>query len=254
MSLKLFFKQTIAALLFTIFGFICILGNLIFIPIVILRLNKFKVVENLSRDIVCVSWKIFIQILRLFGYMNYTFEISTPLNKSSQLIVANHPSLLDVVFLISKIRRANCVVKGSLDKNPFLFAAIKACNYISNTKNEELLDKSIKALKSGQALIVFPEGTRTKGEITFHKAASHIAIKAASEVVGIAINMHPRSLAKDQPWYKTPDVMIKYEFKELFCLDVSGFLPHKSSALRVRQLHEHISEIYKKEFKDAKFD
>lgn len=248
MSLKKLFRQALAAMLFAIFGLICMVGNLIFLPIVILGLHRFKLVQNFSRDGVWLSWKFFIGVSKFFGYLDYKFDIKTTLDKSSQMIVANHPSLIDVVFLISKIRRANCIVKGSLNKNLFLSAAIKACGYIPNTQNEELLEKSVQALKRGESLIVFPEGTRTKDEINFHKAASHIATKAASEVVGIAIKMNPRSLRKGEPWYSTPDVMIKYDFDELFCLDMNGFFIHKPNPIRAKELHRYMNEIYRKEF------
>jgi 1-acyl-sn-glycerol-3-phosphate acyltransferase len=35
------------------------------------------------------------------------------------MIIANHPSLIDVVVLIGLVRDANCVVKQSLWHNPF---------------------------------------------------------------------------------------------------------------------------------------
>lgn len=230
------------------------LGNSLFIPIVIFGLNKFKFIQNFARDTVWLSWKIFIEITRLFGYLDYKFEIKTTLGNSAQMIIANHPSLLDVVFLISKVRRANCVVKGELGKNIFLFAAIKACNYIPNTQNEELLQKAVDALKNGESLIIFPEGTRTKDEIVFHKAAAYIAVKGSKKIVAIAINMYPRSLRKKEPWYKTPDVVIKYEFKELFSLNLEDFKSQKPDPIRARELHLYMSENYKEEFKDAKFN
>ncbi|WP_349644343.1 lysophospholipid acyltransferase family protein [Campylobacter sp. RM15925] len=248
MSLKKLLRQALAAVLFIIFGIICMVGNLIFLPIVILGLHKFKTVQNLSRDSVWLSWKFFIAVSKIFGYLDYKFDIKTDLGKNSQMIVANHPSLIDVVFLISKIRRANCIVKGDLTKNVFLSFAIKACGYIPNTANEELLERSVCALENGENLIVFPEGTRTKDEINFHKAASHIATKAASEIIGIAINMQPRSLRKGEPWYSTPDVMIKYDFYELFCLDMKGFFAHKPNPIRAKELHRYMNEIYRKEF------
>ena len=216
--------------------------------------NKFKTIQNFARDCVWVSWGAFIKIAKLFGYLDYKFKLKTSLGKRSQIIIANHPSLLDVVFIVSRVRRANCVVKSGLNKNIFLFAAIKACNYIPNTNNEELLQNAVSALENGESLIIFPEGTRTKDEIVFHKAASYIAVKGAKELVAIAISMNPRSLRKNQPWYKTPDVMIKYEFKELFSLEMDEFKSEKPNPIRARELHSYISEIYKEEFKYAKFD
>lgn len=217
------------------------------VPVVLLGLNKFKFIQNLCRDLVRISWGFFIKVAKNCGRLDYKFELSE-LNGGSNLVIANHPSLLDVVFLISRFKRINCIVKGELGKNIFLFAAIRACNYIPNTNNEEFLQKSVEVLKSGENLLIFPEGTRTKDEIIFHKAAAYIGVKGAKNIVCIGINMHPRSLRKNEPWYKIPDEKIKYHFKEMKNFDVDMFLKDRPSPVRARGLHEEISKIYKEEF------
>ena len=243
------FKIFIVGANFALFGLICALGNLIFIPVVLLGLYKFKFIRYFCRDLVRLAWRFFIFSTQISGYQHTKFNLPLGLGSASQIIIANHPSLLDVVFLIALIRRANCVVKASLGKNIFLAPAIKSCGYILNTANEELLQKSADALKSGESLIIFPEGTRTAGEIVFHKAAAYIAVNAAKQLVAVAIKMDPPSLKKHEPWYKTPSVMIKYEFKELFRLNLDGFCAHRPNPIRARELHAFISENYTKEFK-----
>lgn len=248
MNLRQIFKQFIAGTLFVLFAIICMIGNILFIPIIVFRLNRFKAIENFARDKVASAWRFFIKMTEMFGYLEYKFDLKGEFNTGSQMIIANHPSLLDVVFLVPKFKRINCIVKGSLSKNIFLFAAIRACKYIPNTQNDELLQKSIEVLKNGENLLIFPEGTRTKDEIVFHKAAAYIAVKGAKSVSLLAIRMSPRSLKKDQPWYKTPSVRIKYDFKEIFSLDMSKFMMHKPDLVRARRLHEDIIKIYKEEF------
>ena len=140
-----------AGFLFFFFALICISGDMLLVPVVLLGLNKFKFMQNLCRDLVRVSWGFFIKVTKICGYLDYKFEL-IKLNGGSNLVIANHPSLLDVVFLVSKFKRINCIVKGELGKNIFLFAAIRACNYIPNTNNEEFLQKSVDVLKSGENL------------------------------------------------------------------------------------------------------
>ena len=117
---------------------------------------------------------------------------------------------------MSLVRRANCVVKASLGKNIFLAPAIKACGYIPNTANEELLQKSIDALKSGESLIIFPEGTRTAGEIVFHKAAAYIAVNSAKQLVAIGIKMDPPSLKKKRALVQNPERYDKIRVQRAF--------------------------------------
>lgn len=277
--------QKILALLFACFGFvvfgiICASGNLIFIPIIALRLHHYKKVQYFSRDLVRYAWALFLWIMRLAKRVSYSFKANESVvelaekfaqesvekstkesmiestNKSkttidkissakpSQIIISNHPSLLDVVLLLANIARINCVVKASLSKNIFLFGAIKASGYILNTANEELLQKSIDALKSGESLLIFPEGTRTKDKISFHKAASYIAIHGAKSLSAIFIKMHPKSLQKDSKWYNTPAQTLHYEISLENQIILDDFAKDKSDSLRVRALHEYLGNLY----------
>lgn len=277
--------QKILALLFACFGFvvfgiICASGNLIFIPIIALRLHRYKKVQYFSRDLVRYAWALFLWIMRLAKRVSYSFKANESVvelaekfaqesvekstkesmiestNKSkttidkissakpSQIIISNHPSLLDVVLLLANIARINCVVKASLSKNIFLFGAIKASGYILNTANEELLQKSIDALKSGESLLIFPEGTRTKDKISFHKAASYIAIHGAKSLSAIFIKMHPKSLQKDSKWYNTPAQTLHYEISLENQIILDDFAKDKSDSLRVRALHEYLGNLY----------
>lgn len=277
--------QKILALLFACFGFvvfgiICASGNLIFIPIIALRLHHYKKVQYFSRDLVRYAWALFLWIMRLAKRVSYSFKANESVvelaekfaqesvekstkesmiestNKSkttidkissakpSQIIISNHPSLLDVVLLLANIARINCVVKASLSKNIFLFGAIKASGYILNTANEELLQKSIDAIKSGESLLIFPEGTRTKDKISFHKAASYIAIHGAKSLSAIFIKMHPKSLQKDSKWYNTPAQTLHYEISLENQIILDDFAKDKSDSLRVRALHEYLGNLY----------
>lgn len=235
--------------LFSWFGLICLVGNIIFLPLIALRLNKIKFFENIARDLVYLAWKFFIFCTKILGYLDYEFKDFDKLGKPGQILIANHPSLLDVVFILSKVRRINCVVKSDLAKNIFLSPAIKASNYIVNDQDEELLNKSIDKLRSGDSLLIFPEGTRTKEKISFHKAPFYIAIHGAKTLTPIFIYMHPRSLQKGVKWYKTPKIKIKYKIKIGSDLELSSFLTDKPNTIRVKSIHKQMNEIYTKEIK-----
>lgn len=229
------------------------MGNLFFIPLILLKLQRFTFIQNLSRDIVRYSWRFFLWCARIVGVIKYEYidfeRLDSHKNSSdSRIFIANHPSLLDVVLIIAKIRRINCVVKADLCKNPFLFAAIKASGYIPNTANEILLQNSLSALNRGESLLIFPEGTRTKDSIIFHKAASYIAINAAQSLAMIFIKMRPRSLKKGEKWYHTQKMRYSVILRDIW--DLQSFAPSKLNPLRVRELHKNLSEIYKEEFKD----
>ena len=52
----------------------------------------------------------------------------------SKIIIANHPSLLDVVLLFSIIPNADCIVKGALGKNRFVSGIVNSI-YILNSES-----------------------------------------------------------------------------------------------------------------------
>ncbi|QCD45709.1 lysophospholipid acyltransferase family protein [Campylobacter mucosalis] len=237
-------RITRVAFLYSSFGLICLFGDLLFMPIVVFGLNKFELVKRFCRELVRLSWGFFIWLCKVSGYLKVEFNASN-LGKSGEIIIANHPSLLDVVFFLSSVKNLNCVVKGELGKNIFLAFAIKACGYISNENNEKLLEQSLNALKNGESLLIFPEGTRTKDEIVFHKAPFFIAIKAAKILTPVVIDMKPRSLRKDESWFSVPSECISYKFKTTTSLNLSDFLANRPDPIRVRLLQDEILKIYK---------
>ena len=232
------------AFLYSSFGFICLVGDLLFMPIVLLKFNKFEFVQRFCRKLVRLSWGFFIWLCKISGYLKFQFDASG-LGKSGEIIIANHPSLLDVVFFLSSVKNLNCVVKGELGKNIFLAFAIKACGYISNEDNEKLLKQSLNSLENGESLLIFPEGTRTKDDIIFHKAPFFIAIKAAKILTPVIIEMRPRSLRKNESWFSVPSECISYKFKIENSLNLAEFLADKPDPIRVRRLQDKILKIYK---------
>jgi len=49
---------------------------------------------------------------------------------AGRLVVANHPSLLDVVLLMALVRRAQCVVKKELWESRYLGRLVRDAGYI----------------------------------------------------------------------------------------------------------------------------
>ena len=234
------------ALVFVTFGTICMLGNLIFLPIALLGAYRLRAVRYFSRDCVFYAWRFFTLISSALKVTNVSYNTESAPRQS--VIIANHPSLLDVVLLIGRFRRANCVVKRSLARNIFLFGAIKASGYILNQENETTLQEATAALNSGESLIIFPEGTRSSDKIVFHKAASYIAINAAKAVLPIFIKMSPRALHKGAKWYQTPDMHFHITSGDI--LNLEQFHNERPKPIRARLLHEDLRQIYKKEFND----
>ncbi len=118
--------------------------------------------------------------MRFTGVLTYSVKDIERLGQPGQMVIANHPSLIDVVVLISCIRDANCVVKESLWQNPFMRGPIRTAGYISNDGSIDMLETAAQVLQDGQTLIIFPEGGRVqrRGQPPdFHRGAAAIALR-----------------------------------------------------------------------------
>ena len=133
-----------------------------------------------GQKVVHYSFYIFIGLMHRLGVMSYEIIGLEKLNRAGQLIIANHPTLVDIVFLISRIQQASCIVKAQLWHNPFTRRPIVNAGYISNGDPEQMISDCVRCLQAGGTLIIFPEGTRSvPNQAThFQRGAAAIALDA----------------------------------------------------------------------------
>ncbi len=160
-----------------------------------------------AQAVIHYSFKAFIQQMILLRIMTVEVQGLEKLRSDKpKLILANHPTLIDVVLLISIIKHTNCVVKKTLWRNPFLTGVVRAAGYISNDGTEALIDDCVEALQNGDNLILFPEGTRSipGEELKFQRGAAHIVARSGIDVVPVTITCNPPTLTKAEKWYHIP--------------------------------------------------
>jgi 1-acyl-sn-glycerol-3-phosphate acyltransferase len=129
------------------------------------------------------------------------------LRERGRLIVANHPTLIDVVMLVSLMPEVDCIVKRGLWRNPFLRWPVIWASYIPNSEGEELIEGCAATLKRGNSLLVFPEGTRTVPgkQMRMQRGAAHIALAADAQILPVTVTCEPVTLFKGNPWYRVPE-------------------------------------------------
>ncbi len=156
------------------------------------------------------------------GVFESRFVNRALLEQPGQLVIANHPSLLDVVYLMGRIPAANCVVKNALLRNPFLALQVRFAGYIRNDAGEEMLAQCRECLERGESLIIFPEGTRTKrgGDRRFRRGAAYLMLLTEAPVRPVHVRCDPVALGKHDPWYHVPPRRISYRFSVLPLLDI----------------------------------
>jgi 1-acyl-sn-glycerol-3-phosphate acyltransferase len=141
------------------------------------------------------------------------FKIDGPvelLRSGHALVLANHPSYIDVVAILSQIPDADCVVKSEHWKNPVFGGAVRAAEYISNNSPEQVIESCAETVKEGGTLVIFPEGTRSiLGEpMQFLRGAAHIALLSSGWIVPVVIRVEPPAWTKSHKWYQIPDQRI----------------------------------------------
>lgn len=191
----------------------------------------------------------FIRFMARTGVLTYQIDGADKLGRPGQMIIANHPSLIDVVFLIGLVRDANCVVKQSLWENPFTRGPLRSTQYISNDGSMDMLDAASDALQDGQSLIVFPEGTRTRpGQPpAFHRGAAAIALRGAKILTPVTIKVSPTTLTKAEPWYRIPQRRVHFSFHVGADIDPQAFAALGPAPQASRRLNDFLHHYYIKE-------
>jgi 1-acyl-sn-glycerol-3-phosphate acyltransferase len=149
--------------------------------------------------------------LRFAGWLGFV-RLAAPVaeglaGRGPRLVVANHPSLLDAVVLFSLLPQADCVVKASWARNPFLRGVARAAGYISNASGPAAVADCVARLEAGRTLLVFPEGTRSPvGALgPFQRGAAHASLRSGVPLTPVVIRCEPAALAKGQSWYDVPE-------------------------------------------------
>jgi len=153
------------------------------------------------------NFHVYMEFMRVIGILNYEVRGRERLQMPGRVVVANHPCLLDIVFLISQIPNVTCIAKPSLIRNPFMRIPIGAMGYIYAEDPEALIDRCVAELQEGGSLIIFPEGTRTTPgkAIKFQRGAAAIALQAQAPILPVTLSCSPTTLTKQEKWYQIPE-------------------------------------------------
>lgn len=192
------------------------------------------------------SFYCFIGLMHRLGIMTYSIKGLEKLNKPGQLIIANHPTLIDIVFLISRIPAANCIVKEKLWHNPFTKGPILNAGYISNGNPEMMISQSVACLQAGDRMIIFPEGTRTVqgSDYKFQRSAARIALLANARLTPVAINCYPNTLSKAEKWYQIPKQAFHLSMEVGDDMVLDEFLAIQPQTIAVRRFNRFLQDYF----------
>jgi len=167
-------------------------------------------------------FKLYVKIISFVGCIRVHVENKETLeNIRSKVVIANHPSILDVVILFSLVPNADCIVKGDLVKNKFVSLIIRNLYIPNNIPFDDQMEQAKKSMEEGNNLIIFPEGTRSKpGEPwEFKKGAARFALYSKNDVIPVFFG------GNEKIGIRKHDKMLQYHPTERFFYDLKVLSP-----------------------------
>ncbi len=189
-----------------------VVGGLLFPPLA--RAGAHRAMRALVR----ASWRLFVWGGRRTGLFRIVISPADRARLAAArgcVVVANHPTLIDVVVLMSLLPDATAVAKAAARGNVFHSPIVRGM-FLVNDDPLRVLEEAKKALAQGVDLVVFPQGTRVPAGAPrrpLHRGAAQIALHAGAPVLPVRIACDPPVLAKGQPWHDLADRTIVWTLR-----------------------------------------
>ncbi len=150
-------------------------------------------------------YKILIFIIRIYDSIFYGFKKpdNSMVPKEEGIIVcSNHPGLKDPVYIAESMdRKLTFMSKKELFKNKLfakLISSLGAFPVDRGSNDIAAIKTAIKLLKSGHALLMFPQGTRSKKEDNTpgKQGAVRLSILTGAKIVPVGLSDNNRIFRK----------------------------------------------------------
>jgi 1-acyl-sn-glycerol-3-phosphate acyltransferase len=227
------------------------IGGVLVFPVINFVIRSPQIRSMLARHVISFSFRGIVRLMRVMGVFRYKITGLERLKRKGLLILANHPTLIDIVFLMAFVKRADCIVKSALWRNPFTHSTVRAAAYVRNDDNGvQLIEDCVAAIRRGGNLIIFPEGTRTPsdGAILLKRGAANIAVRAFCDITPVLITCAPPMLVKGQKWWRLPSRPSHFTIEVKDDIKVQPFVARAGSdVLAVRHLTDHLQDYFSKE-------
>lgn len=191
---------------FAVFGSVSIVAGVTLFPLLCLSTRDPDVARRRAQALTHRWFGMFSRLMQGLRCMSYEIRNVEGLREPGVMIVANHPSLIDVVLLLGVLPEVDCIMKPAIFANPFMRRPAQWLGYIAQESPEQLFVDTQAALAKKHSVLIFPEGTRTvPGQpIRMGHGAARMAIEAGATILPVSIKVEPPHLFKHQPWWRPP--------------------------------------------------
>lgn len=195
------------------FALVCLAWSL---PASVLRhLLPRRLGEQIGQYAIMVVFRIYLFVVRASGLVKCDLKALDSLRGVPLIITTNHPSLIDVVLIGSRLPRMVCVLKANLLDNPLLGGGASMAGYIRNDSTGNLIRRAAVATREGSQLLIFPEGTRTVSDPInpFKGGFGLVAQKSGVPIQTAFIETNSPFLGKHWPLLKKPEFPLVYRVR-----------------------------------------
>lgn len=246
-SLNYWWRVFATGLGFTLFGLGGItIGFALFPLIHLLSMNTVRA-QRRCQYVVHRSFQLFIWMMTTAGILSYAIEGQERLREGGPgIIISNHPSLIDVVFIVSQVPNALCIVKKAAWSNPFMMGVMWATGYVPNDEPDKLLEECAKRVRGDETLVIFPEGTRTvPGQpMKLKRGAASIIVRSGIPFTPITVTIRPTTLTKAEKWYQIPPKPMHVRMEVGAQVDPAPYIiGGESMSLASRRMNKFIKQI-----------
>ena len=175
-----------------------------------------RIGARVGRRIMTFLCKSYIGFITSSGIVKCDLSALDALSGDESIIIApNHPSLIDVILVGSRLSNMVCIMKANIQDNILFGGGARLAGYIRNESTGNMVRTAVSELKQGCQLLIFPEGTRTVRQPVngFKSAFALIARKTGVPVQAVFIETNTPFLGKGWQLSKKPQFPLVYRVK-----------------------------------------
>ncbi len=212
------------------FGGSCVLGVLAGLYYRFRRVrpeDRWRFTQAINR-----SLQLFAGLMRDLGLIDYWHpRLPEGYEKRAFLLVANHPTLIDVVLLLASFPELSCVVKSSWYDSILLGPMLRNTEHVPGAGRDGEADEELpvvrrmeEKLRQGVPVLVFPEGTRSLATRLrrFRRGGIEAAVRAGAPILPLFIANDQPFLMKGVPFYRVPERTCDFVFEWLEPIETEG--------------------------------
>ena len=236
-------------LAFVVFGVGAAIIDVLILPVIRLVSWQRPDVQRRVQLLIHHAFRFFAWFMITIGLIRVTWVGRERLRENGILVVANHPTLIDVVLLVAAMPQADCIVKTAAERHLLVRRVVKSAGYIPNDRPEPMIEAGTESLRQGRSLLLFPEGTRSpEGRLgAFRRGAARIALRSGKDLVPVVITCSPPTLMKGQPWYDVPACTAHVTLTVEEPIRVRDHeAAHKPEAAGARELTESLQSFFER--------